>query len=87
MFWIAKDATTNSWVHEDSDLTSRMPRWFIDLPSIFRDNNVISAMPSYFENTEYPIICYKYYKPIPNTILSFNELVSDLDIETSSPDS
>ena len=25
---------------------------FIDLPSIFRDNNVISAIPSYFENTE-----------------------------------
>ena len=23
---------------------------FIDLPSIFRDNNVISAIPSYFEN-------------------------------------
>ena len=33
---------------------------FIDLPSIFRDNNVISAIPSYFENTESPIICYKY---------------------------
>ena len=31
---------------------------FIDLPSIFRDNNVISAIPSYFENTEPPIICY-----------------------------
>ena len=25
---------------------------FIELPSIFRDNNVISAIPSYFENTE-----------------------------------
>ena len=32
---------------------------FIDLPSIFRDNNVISAIPSYFENTGSPIICYK----------------------------
>ena len=39
---------------------------FIDLPSIFRDNNVISAIPSYFENTESPIICYKYNKPIRN---------------------
>ena len=29
---------------------------FIDLPSIFRDNNVISAITSYFENTESPII-------------------------------
>ena len=60
---------------------------FIDLPSIFRDNNVISAIPSYFENTESPIICYKYNKSIRNTILNFNKLVSDLDIETSSPDS
>ena len=46
---------------------------FIDLPSIFRDNNVISAIPSYFENTESPIICYKYNKPIRNTILNFNK--------------
>ena len=60
---------------------------FIDLPSIFRDNNVISAIPSYFENTESPIICYKYNKPIRNTILNFNKLVSGLDTETSSPDS
>ena len=60
---------------------------FIDLPSIFRDDNVISAIPSYFENTESPIICYKYNIPIRNTILNFNKLVSDLDIETSYPDS
>ena len=32
---------------------------FIDLPSIFRDNTVISAIPSCFENTESSIICYK----------------------------
>ena len=60
---------------------------FKDLPSLFRDNNVISAISSYFENTESPIICYKYNKPIRNTILNFNKLVSDLDIETSCPDS
>ena len=60
---------------------------FCSASSIFRDNNVISAIPSYFENTESPIICYKYNKPIRNTILNFNKLVSDLDIETSSPDS
>ena len=53
---------------------------FIDLPSIFRDNNFILAIPSYFENTESPIICYQYNKPICNTILNFNKLVSDLDI-------
>ena len=60
---------------------------FIDLRSILRDNNVTSAIPSYFENMESPIICYKYKKPIRNNILNFNKLVSDLDIETSSPDS
>ena len=59
---------------------------FVDLPSIFRDNSVISAIPSYFENTESPIICYKYNKPIRNIVLNFNKLVSGLDIETSSLD-
>ena len=59
----------------------------IDLSSIFRDNNDISAIPSYFESTESPIICYKYIRHIRNTILDFNKLVSDLDIGTSSPDS
>ena len=38
---------------------------FKDLPSIFRDNNFISAIPSYFENTESPIICYKNNKTYP----------------------
>ena len=61
---------------------------FIDWPNFrFRDNNVISAIPSYFENSESPIICYKYNKPIHNTIFNFNKLVSDLDIETSPHDS
>ena len=59
----------------------------MDLPSLFRDNNVISYVHSYFENTESSIICFKYNKPIRNTKLNFNKLVSDLDIETSSPDS
>ena len=56
---------------------------FIALPSIFRDNSVTSSIPTYFENTESPMIRYKYNKPI----LNFNKLVSELDIETSSPDS
>ena len=60
---------------------------FIDLPNIFRDNNVMSAISSYFEKTESPVICYKYNKLLRNTILNFNKLVSDVDIETSSPDS
>ena len=60
---------------------------FIDLlPTICRDKTVVSSITSYFENTESPSICYKYNKPIRNTILNFNKCVSDLDIGTSSPD-
>ena len=32
----------------------------------------ISYIPSYVENTEFPIICYKYNKSIRNTIHNFN---------------
>ena len=59
---------------------------FIDLPSIFRDNSVISSIPTYFQNSETPIICYKYNKPIRSNIFKFNKPVSDLDIDTSTPD-
>ena len=48
---------------------------------------LLSGIPSYFENTKSPIICYKYNKPIRNTIPYFNKFVSDINIETSSPDS
>ena len=61
--------------------------YFIDLPSIFRDKSVQSSLPNYFKNCEVPIICYKYNKPIRGTIFNFNKLVSDLDIETCTPDS
>ena len=60
---------------------------FIDLPSIFRDKSVQSSIPNYFKNCEVPIICYKYNKPIRGAIFNFNKLVSDLDIETCTPDS
>ena len=43
---------------------------FIDLHSIFKDNSVISSIPNYFNNSETPIICYKYNKPIRSTIFS-----------------
>ena len=39
---------------------------FINLPSIFKDKSSISSIPTYFENKESPIICYKYNKPILN---------------------
>ena len=32
----------------------------IDLHSIFEDNLVISSIPNYFNDSETPIICYKY---------------------------
>ena len=58
---------------------------FIDLPSIFRDSLVISSIPTYFQNSETPIICHKYNKPIRSIIFNFNKFVSDLDIDTSTP--
>ena len=36
---------------------------------------------------EPPIICYKYNKPIRNTVFNFNKLVSDLDIHANTPES
>ena len=59
---------------------------FIDLPCTFRGKSVQSAVPNYFKNFEVPIICYKYNKPIRSAII-FNKVVSDLDIETCTPDS
>ena len=62
---------------------------FINLPSIFKDKSVISSIPTYFENKESPIICYKYNKPIRSTVFNYmyNKLVTELDIENSIPDS
>ena len=59
----------------------------IDLPSIFNDESVTQSVPTYFQNSEPPIICYKYDKPIRNTCLNFNKLVSDLDIHAYTPTS
>ena len=60
---------------------------FINLPSIFKDKSVISSIPTYSENKESPIICYKYNKPIRSTVFNYNKLVTELDIENSIPDS
>ena len=60
---------------------------FIDLPSIFQDKSVIQSIPTCFQNSEPPIICYKYNKPIRNTIFNFNKLVSNLDIHANTPKS
>ena len=60
---------------------------FIDLPSAFRGKTVQSAVPNYVKNCEVPIICYKYNKLIRSGIFNINKVVSDLDIETCTPDS
>ena len=55
------------------------------LHSIFKDNSVISSIPNYFNNSETPIICYKYNKPIRSTIVNFNKIVNDLDMDSNTP--
>ena len=54
----------------------------IDLHSIFKDKCVISSIPNYFNNSETPIICLKYNKPIRSTIFKFNKIVTDIDSNT-----
>ena len=60
---------------------------FIDLHSIFKDNSVISYILNYFNNSETPIICNKYKKPIWSTISNFNKIVIDINIDTNTLDS
>ena len=46
---------------------------FIELPSIFQDKSITSSIPDYFQNSEPPIICYKYNKPIrPRSSISIS---------------
>ena len=58
---------------------------FIDLHSIIKDNLVISSIPNYLNNSETPIICYKYNKPIIYTIFNFNKIVNDIAIDSNTP--
>ena len=60
---------------------------FTDLHSIFKDNLVSSSVPNYFNNSETPIICYNYNKPIRSTIVNFNTIVTDKDIDSNTSDS
>ena len=43
---------------------------------------MISSIPNYFNNSETPIICYKYNKPIRSSIFNFNKIVNDIDFNT-----
>ena len=60
---------------------------FIDLHSIFKDNSAISSITNYFNNSETPIICYKFYKPIRSSIFNLNKIVTDTNIDSNIPDS
>ena len=60
---------------------------FIDLQSIFKDSLVISSITNYFNNSETPIICFKYNKPSRSNIFNFNKFVTDKDIDSNTPDS
>ena len=60
---------------------------FIDIQSIFKDKNVLDAIPKYFKNIEPPIICYKYNKPVRSMIFNYNKIVADLHIDDNTPDS
>ena len=54
---------------------------------IFKDKSVISSVPNYLNNSEIPIICYKYNKPIRSTIFNFNQIVTNMNIDSNTPDS
>ena len=46
---------------------------------------MISSIPNYCNNSETPIICYKYNKPIRSSIFNLNKIVNDLDIDSNTP--
>ena len=60
---------------------------FIDLPSIFKDRSVTSSIPACFRDSEPPVVCCGYNKPIRNTVFNFNKLVSGLGIHANTPES
>ena len=48
---------------------------------------MISSIPNYFNNSETLIICYKYIKPFRSTIINFNKIVTDINIDFNTSDS
>ena len=46
-----------------------------------------SSIPNYFNNSETPIIRYRYNKPIRSTIFNFDKIVTDINIDSNTPDS
>ena len=58
---------------------------FIDLQSVFKDKTVISSFQNHFNNSETPIICYKYNKTIRYTIFNFNKFVTNMNKDFNTP--
>ncbi len=58
---------------------------FIDFAGVLRDKRVVNEIPKYFKNSETPVICYKYKRPIRALLFNYNKVVSDLKIDTSTP--
>ena len=64
----------------------------IGLHSITKDNSVLSSVPNYFNNSETPVICYKYnilstIYDILSTIDNFDNIVTSMNIVLNTPDS
>ena len=58
---------------------------FIDLQNIFKDKRVIDQIRKNSQNSEAPIICYKYKKPKRNLIHNNNQTLSMIDTDTIEP--
>ena len=54
--------------------------------SVYLNIDLIHHLYLHLQTLEPPIICYKYNKPIRNTILNFNKHVSDLDFHANTPE-
>ena len=65
--------TFDSWVKFYKITFINKGMEFIDFHSVFKDNSVISSIPNHFNNSETPIIYYKYNKPIRSTIFNFKK--------------
>ena len=57
----------------------------VNLPSLLHNKNVVSAIPSYIDNTP-PIVSYKYTNTIARKILNFKKVVSDIDFSVGTRD-
>ena len=73
--------------HGRHSMLSFLSFLLISVLRILDKGSVTSSIPAYFQNSEPPIICYKYNKLIRNTVFNFNKLVSDLDIHANTPES